>query len=588
MPFVWHGEPRLSTIPANQIVDVVPSVISAGGTGLTGVGLMLSNDPRIPIGSVLSFNGTTAVEDYFGPGSYKAKEAGIYFTGFAGATQQPNTLLMAQYNQTAVAAFLRGGPFTLTLLQLQALSGSLTVVADGYSRAAASINLSAATSPSNAASLIQTALNSGLPTEASFTGSITGTELSVSEVASGAIAAGQTVDGTGVSAATVILSQISGSIGGTGVYAVNNSQTALSAPMTTTPSPVAVTYDSVSEGFVITSGATGIVSTIAFATGTLAASLLLTSATGAVVSQGAAPAVPAAFMNALIIQNSNWANFMTLFDPDGGTGNTIKQEFAAWKNTALGGNRFGYFCWDPDASPAASSNATGSLGRILEADEDSGTLLIWEGGATQDTGLCAFALGVAASINYGQANGRTDFAFRAQAGLIANVTDPNTSGNLLANGYCFYGAYGAANANFIWFQNGQITGPFLWADTYQSQIWLNTFFQIILLQLFQNSLSVPFSIAGIAAIQAACQTVIQAGLSFGAFGPDTLTPSQINQINASTNANIAGTLQSQGYYLQVILPSQTVQAARGPWEITFFYIYRQSVQSITLSSVLVQ
>jgi hypothetical protein len=349
-----------------------------------------------------------------------------------------------------------------------------------------------------------------------------------------------------------------------------------------------VSYDSISGGFIITSGITGPASTIGFASGTASSSLLLTSATGAVDSQGAAPQTPSAFMNTLIVTNSAWVNYMTHFDPDFGSGNAQKQLFAAWKNTALGGNRFGYFCWDPDESPAASSDAAASLGQILKNNGDSGTLLVWEGGATLDTGLCAFALGLAAAINYEQTNGRTDFAFRMQAGITANVTDPTTAGNLLANGYNFYGAYGAANEGFIWFQTGQITGPFAWADSFQTQVWLNTFFQVTLLTLFQNSLSVPFTAAGIGLIQQACQTVIQQGLAFGAFAPNTLTPAQIAEVNNAAGASIAGTLQSQGWYLQVVLPPQTVQAARGPWPITFYWLDRNSVQSIDLSSVLVQ
>jgi Protein of unknown function (DUF3383) len=583
----------LSTIPASQIVQVTPSVLSAGGTGLTGIGLMLTKNTRVPIGTVQSFANAAAVSSFFGASSFEAAEAAIYFAGFNGASALPAQLLMAQYNATAVAAYLRGGNISgLSLSQLQALLGSLTIVVDGYSRTAASINLSAASSFSSAASLIQTGLNGALPTEASFTGSISGTTLSVTNVSSGAIAAGQTVTGTGVvtgtAGNTVVLAQLTGSVGGTGTYSVSISQTVISGAMTTTPTPVAVSYDSTSGAFVITSGDTGAISTVAFATGSLAASLLLTAATGAVLSQGAAAASPAAFMNALIVQNLSWVNFMTLFDPDGGVGNTVKQAFAAWKNTALGGNRFGYFCWDPDATPAASSNAPTSLGQILKANGDSGTLLIWEGGATQDSGLCAFALGLAAAINYQQTNGRTNFAFRSQAGQVANVTDPTTAGNLLANGYCFYGAYGAANAGFVWFQNGQITGPFLWADSWQTQVWLNTFFQTQLLTLFQNSLSVPFTTAGISLIQQTCQTVIQAGLAFGAFAPNTLTPGQIAAVNAAAGANIAPALQSQGYYLQVTLPPQTVQVARGPWPITFWWIDRNSVNSIDLSSVLVQ
>ena len=412
-------------------------------------------------------------------------------------------------------------------------------------------------------------------------------QLTVSGSVTGDFAVGQTLAGTGVAASTII-TQLGTGVGGDGTYFVNNNTAVSSTTISGAGTPAVVTYDSVSGAFVITSGIIGTPSTAAFATGAVSATLLLTSATGAVLSQGAAAATPAAFMTALVTTNSSWVNFMTNFDPDGSNGNTVKQEFAAWKNTAQGGNRFGYFCWDPDESPAASTDAASSLGQILKANGDSGTLLIWEGGVTTDNGLCAFALGLAASINYQQTNGRTDFAFRAQAGLIANVSDPTTAANLLANGYCFYGAYGSATANFIWLQNGQITGPFSWADSYQTQVWLNTFFQTQLLTLFQNSLSVPFTPAGATLIEQTCQVVIVAGLAFGAFAPNTLTASQIVQVNAAAGANIANALQSQGYYLQVIIPSQIVQAARGPWDITFWWIDRESVQSINLSSVLVQ
>jgi hypothetical protein len=653
------------SIPANVIVDVVPSVIAAGGTGLTGVGLILSHNTRLPIGTVQNFAAPAGVSAYFGASDALVGEANDYFAGFVGASILPASLLMAQFNQTAVAAYLRGGNISaLTLPQLQAISGTLTAAFDGYSRTG-TVNLSAATSFSNAASLIQTALNSALPNEssvtgsiapqtASFVGSIAGSVLSVTQVtagpvvvggalagagvsgsttvtgqlsgtpggigtyavspaqivasealtetygllsvtnvASGAPAVGQALSGTGVTAGTEIVSLGTG-IGGTGTYYVSPQQTAPSQAITGAATAVSVSYDSVSGAFVVTSGVTGPSSTAAFATGTAAAPLLLTSATGAVLSQGAAPLTPSAFMTALIGQNVNWVNFMTHFDPDGGSGNALKQQFAAWKNTALGGNRFGYFCWDPDASPAASSPAAASLGQILKANGDSGTLLIWEGASggnpasTSDNGLCAFALGLAASINYGQANGRTDFAFRQGAGQTANVTDINTATNLLANGYCFYGAYGAANASYIWFQNGQITGPFAWADSFETQVWLNNLFQITLLSLLQNSLSVPFTAAGINLLQQACQAVITQGLAFGAFAPNTLTASQAAQVNAQAGANIAGTLQSQGWYLQINLPSQTVQAARGPWPMVFWYIDRNSVQSIDLSSVLVQ
>ena len=652
----------MATIPANTVVNVVPSVLSAGGVGLTGTGLILTHNTRLPIGTVQAFSGPAAVSSFFGASDPLVGEANIYFAGFEGSSIQPSTLLMAQYNQVAVAAYLRGGNISgLTIAQLQALSGSLTVVIDGYAHVISSISLATYSTQSAMAAAIQAAFTD--PSEASFTASIgatftasgSGTNLTVSAIAYGYISPGDTISGTGVPSGTTIKSQTSGTPGGDGVYVTSVATTASSASltaassvlnvtgsvtgtitdgllvagsgvtgspnilsqisgtaggvglyqlsgaqqtvvppeaMTSTASIPTVTYDSVSGAFIVTSGITGPGSTAAFATGTLAAPLLLTSATGAVLSQGAAAQTPAAFMSALVTANNSWVNFMTHFDPDAGSGNAIKQQFAAWKNTQ--NSRYAYFCWDPDASPAVSVPAASSLGQILKADGDSGTLLIWEGpvggnpAPTVDNGLCAFALGLAASINYQQTNGRTDFAFRQGVGELANVTDSVTSGNLLANGYCFYGAYGAANAPYIWFQNGQITGPFEWADSYQTQIWLNNLFQITLLTLFQNSLSVPFTQAGVALIQQTLQSVIQLGLAFGAFAPNTLTSAQIAEVNASAGANIAGALQSQGYYLQVLLPNQTVQAARGPWPMTFWWIDRQSVQSINLSSVLVQ
>jgi len=658
----------MSTIPASQIVSVIPSVIAAGGSGLQGIGLMIDQGGRIPVGTVLSFNSAQAVTSYFGAASLESTLAQTYFSGFNRATILPSSLLMAVWPQTALPAFLRGGSLAgMTLAQLQAINGTVSVVIDGLTHSG-SVNLSTATSFSSAAALIQTAINSSLANAAtstasliaagtfSVTGSAAGNILTVSAVTSGTIVRGAALSGTGLTGLNLIVTgQLSGTTGGTGTYAIGSSvnptavpalnvpstavtgnygiltvggtitglwtvgltvsggttlantvitqlgtgtgaagtyyvnltQSVLSAALNGAPTPATVTFDSTSNAFVIQSGIVGAASTIAYATGTATAALALTSATGAVTSQGIVALTPGTFMANLIVVNQAWANFMTIYDPDGGGGNAQKQAFALWKQSALGGNRFGYFCWDPDNSPTTSAPAASSLGQILLNNGDSGTVLIWEGGSTNDGGLCSFALGWAASINYNQINGRATLAFRNGAGFYVNVTDPTTAGNLTANGYNFAGAYGAATGSFLWDYPGTITGPFAWADSFETQIWMNSFFQVQLLNLFNNALSVPFTPTGIGLIQQTCQTVIQQGLAFGAFAPNVLTPGQIAQVNAQAGANIATTLQTQGYYLLVNIPSQTVQVARGPWNITFFYIDRNSVQQITLASIMV-
>jgi hypothetical protein len=413
----------------------------------------------------------------------------------------------------------------------------------------------------------------------------------VSAVTAGQLAPGQTVTGTGaIGTGAVIVSQLTGSIGGTGTYSLSQTFSSISSQaLTTIPTPLTVSYDSTSGAFVVTSGLTGAVSTSAFATGSLAASLFLTQATGAFLSQGAAAATPAAFMNGVIAVTTNWVTFMTAFDPDGGVGNTQKQAFAAW-NTAQN-NRYCYVCWDTDITPTGNVPATSSLGYILAQNGNSGTCLIYE---PSDMNLAAFVCGAAASIDFEATNGRTTFAFRSQAGLVASVTtqtaavnlggNPQTEGSF-GNGYNYYGAVGIANANFTWFQRGSVTGLYQWLDSYINQIWLNAQFQLALLNLLNSAKSIPYNTAGNSLIETALATPIAAGLNFGAYGPGTISASQIAAVNSVAGTNIAGTLQTQGYYLQILPAAPVAKQSRTTPPCTFWYVDNGSVQSINLASV---
>lgn len=574
----------MTTIPASVIVDVSPNVVSAGGNALDTIDLMLTNSTRIPVGTVKSFPDAASMTSFFGGGSAEAAIGPNYFNGFDNSSVKPGSLLMVQYNASAVSAYLQGGNTAgITLAQLQALTGTLNVVIDGYAFNATSFNLSAATSFSNAAALIQTALNAVQPTTASFTASITTTNMTVTAKASGNLAPGQTVVGGGVTAGTKIVSQTSGAVGGIGVYVISNSLTVSSEAMTSVATLPVVSFDSVSGGFVITSGITGAPSTLAFATGGLAAPLLLTSATGAVLSQGAAAASPATFMNAVVNQTQNFVTFMTLFDPDGGSGNAVKLAFSAWANSV--GNRYGYVCWDTDVTPLATVPATGSLGYLIAQASYSGTFLM----SAPDATYAAFVCGAAASINFSATNGRTDFDGLSQSGLIATVTTALARSNLLGNGYNFYGAFGTANQNFVFLNDGSVSGPFNWFDSFINQIWLNNAFQLAGMVYKTQTLSIPFNAAGYAGVAQAFADPINAGLNFGAFRAGVpLSASQIAAVNAAAGTDIATTLATRGWYLQVVPASPQVRAARGPLQVNFWYMDGESVQSIDLTSILVQ
>src|SRR6476620_1198905 len=513
------------SISASQIVSVTPSVLSAGGSALDLNGLILTTSARVPIGTALAFPSALAVNQYFGANATETQLANVYFLGFDNSNVKPGSILFWQYNTAAVSAWLRGGPISsMSLTTLQGLTGSLNVTIDGSLKTASNISLSAATSFSSAAVIINTALAISGTTGAVCTGSISGNTLTVSAMTSGTLTVGQTLSGAGVTSPTTITAFGTGN-GGAGTYTVSPSQTVGS--VTITAVNPGVYYDSIAGAFTITSATTGTASTISFASGTIAASLLLTQATGAVTSQGANATNPAAAMTAVTAQSQNWASFMTAFNPDSGNANTVKLAFASWCNSQ--NNRYVYACWDTDIT-ATQTGTTSHLGFLISQANYSGTALIYA--PTNQATVAAFLMGAIASLDFTETQGRSTMAFKAQTGLTADVFNQTAAANLIATGYNFYGSYATANDQFVFFYPGAISGQFEWIDSYVNQIWLNNQFQLALLNLLAQSRSIPYNAAGSSMIRAAVLDVINQGLNFGAFQTGvTLTNEQAVQVN---------------------------------------------------------
>lgn len=579
------------SIPASDIVSVTPSVISAGGSALDMNGLCLTESAQVPIGTVAPFASAKGVADYFGASSWEAALATIYFNGFDNSNAKPGNMLFAQYPGSAVAAYLRGG--AITLAQLKAVvAGVLTIISDGVSNTSSTITLSGATSPSDAASIIEAAFTT--PTFAVsydsvsgalvFTNTVTGatstidfaksidatatactsssTTLTVGGTVTGTFQQGDMIAGTDATnslpTGCYIVKQLTGTTGGAGTYQMS----AAATPGNLTSCAVTAT------GY----------------TGTMAKALMLGSAQGAVTSQGANAAVPATFMAALTVLAQNWATFFTAFDPDGGSGNTVKLAFAAWAATTS--DRYAYICVDTDSSPTTTVPATGSLGYLLAQAADSGTCLIY---SPVDIGLGAFVAGAAASVDYTETNGAITFDFRSQSGLVAQVTDQTIAANLRANGYNFYGAWATANQGFIFFNPGYVSGEYQWLDAYLNQIWLNNALQLALMELLTNSKSVPYGTLGTTLIKAACADPINQANNFGMFQAGVqLSAAQVAEVNAAAGVAIDGVLTAQGWYLQVKPATAQVRAARQSPPLSLWYLYRESVQTINLASIELQ
>lgn len=143
----------MSSIPISQIVQVNPNVIGAGGAQTSLDGMIVTQSAAVPANQLVVFYNEQDVSDFFGPNSDEYTAARAYFPGILGGGQQPGSLSFGRFAAADTGAVVYGAPVGLTLSQLQALTGTLIVTTDTL-RTSASINLSAATSFANAASLM--------------------------------------------------------------------------------------------------------------------------------------------------------------------------------------------------------------------------------------------------------------------------------------------------------------------------------------------------------------------------------------------------------------------------------------------------
>lgn len=577
----------MNSIPASQLVNVVPSVLGAGGNPLSLNAVFLTSDGSIPIDAVQAFATAEDVGDWFGLDSIEYALASVYFSGYDGALTLPSTLYFVQYNASAVAAYLRSGSFEgVALTALQALSGTVIVAVDGETVTSANINLAGATSFSNAATLIQAGLRTvgGI-----FTGTANlddgagnaGTVLEILTVTSGAVHVGDSILLNGVTTVTVV-DQVSGTPGGVGIYTAS-APADLQGVSATITSTVSVTYDSQLARFLITSPTTGALSTMAYATGTIAAGLKLQAAQSATLSQGAAAATPAGVMSNVVDVTQNWATFMTCFEP----ATDVMIDFADWVQTT--NSRYAYVGWYSDTTPL-DGPAPDSFPGLIVAGEYSGVAPIYEPADDNGNGRkAALICAIAGATDYTTTNGSLAYAYKGQSGLVADITNATQALNLIANGSNFYGAYATANDRFVNLQRGVMPGPWKFINQYIDQIWLSNALQLAFMLLLTQVRKLPYNAGGYALLRGAALDPIQQAVNNGVIQAGvTLSQSQRVQVNTAAGLNIADTLQTAGWYLLIEDAPPEVRAVGGSPPMTLWYTSGGAIQNIELASINVQ
>ncbi|WP_338805111.1 DUF3383 domain-containing protein [Xenorhabdus griffiniae] len=98
----------MNTIPASDIVSVLPGVVGTGGNPLALNAIFITKSTPSAMLGVKAFGSPEQVSEIFGTKSPEYEAAQVYFAGFVGSTTRPETLYIASMVTTNQAAKLVG------------------------------------------------------------------------------------------------------------------------------------------------------------------------------------------------------------------------------------------------------------------------------------------------------------------------------------------------------------------------------------------------------------------------------------------------------------------------------------------------
>lgn len=490
----------MSTIPLSKDFSITPNVVSPAGDALDANGLILTDSLLIPSGSVREFNIDTEVSSLLGSSSREFLAAQDYFKGYENSSVTPGLLLMSRIQTTAAAGYLMSGSLKgVPLTTLKALpSGTFTITVDGTQQTSQAVDLSAATSQSNIATLLTAAL-------------------------------------TGVT----------------------------------------VTWNATANVFIFTSSTTGATSNVSYASATdLTNGLKLTAATGAILSEGNAVTSLTDTMDNIIDQNQNWVGFSSVVDLD----DAERLELCAWTDSK--NQRYAYAMHDNNADALVANSSTAFYPNQVEPAGYRGIFPVYGDYRRAVTLLSYFA-----SLNFDATQGRVSYKFRSFSGLTPDVTTLSAARALESNGYNYYGSYSQNKTAGNYAAPGNISGDFLWADSFIGQVAMNADLIAAFYALFSNNQSYSYNAQGYASVQAAVIDVANKYINFGSIQKGvTLDNSQTKLVANVVGKDISSVLYSDGWYLYIPTQNGATRITRELVGVVFYYVDGQLIQSIDMSS----
>lgn len=362
------------------------------------------------------------------------------------------------------------------------------------------------------------------------------------------------------------------------VTSLSDAASVLQTALTTKGAGVTVAYNSVNDAFTITSTAVGEQESITVPTGTAAVALGFNAET-ATVSAGENATDVVGSMTTLTHQFQNFVTFTTLAEPEDADALALANWVSAQANA---GTMYLYVVWDSSKANLDATNTT-VIAEQIKALNATGTTVVYP-----SYNIAAFVMGTAASIAWDQINSTITFAFKAQSGLAADVTDTQHSVALLGHGVNFIGNYATRNDSFVFFYNGQMFGRWSWIDTYLNACYLCNKLQVQLMAMFTSNRRIPYTSAGYAIIRANCRDVIEAAINNGVINKGvTLSNAQKSALTSELGGDFSDEIYNNGYYLQVLDATAQARQQRVSPPCNLVYTYGGAVQKLTLPAIAV-
>lgn len=151
-------------IAASRIAQVIPRVSNPGTATLEMNGVMLTKSDKLtPQEPVKGFTNSADVALFFGADSPEYTAASVYFLGFDGSSIKPTVMFFGRWVDQAVKAYVQGAPITVDWpTWLAEGNGSLTLSFDGTLVEITDLDFSAATSFSEMAVILQSAIQTAV------------------------------------------------------------------------------------------------------------------------------------------------------------------------------------------------------------------------------------------------------------------------------------------------------------------------------------------------------------------------------------------------------------------------------------------